>query len=53
MTITLEDFFKQLEEQRDDPCTVFYDAGSIAELSEEDQAEKQKLNELEEIMAAK
>jgi len=37
MTITLEDFFKQLEEQRDDPRTVFYDAGSIAELSEEDQ----------------
>ena len=42
MGIALEDFFKQLEEQRDDPRTVFYDASSIIELSEEDQVKAEE-----------
>jgi HEAT repeat protein len=42
MAITLEDFLKQLEEQRDDPRTVFYDASSIIELSEEAQVKAEE-----------
>lgn len=42
MTITLEDFFEQLEEQRNDPRTIFYDASSIIELSEEDQVKAEE-----------